>query len=197
MTTTKTIPDENSVNALTDRIDALTREYRAGYETLSRAKLDELNREVVALQAERDAAIAAGCSPCPSCGAPPQGMIQKLVVNNQARDGFEVGCRTCLDHRAKGLDLAGARAAWERGPSVAAVLDETGATVKRAVYGWTQPSDGRTIEKTEQGIVSTLADGRQLKHGQKLTVEQRRTLARAARAVSPARPKIDPAPDAG
>lgn len=183
--------DENQVNALTDRVNVLTAEYRAKYEKGSRAELEALNAEVVKLQLERQAGIAAGCSPCPSCGEQPIGAIQVMVVSREVHDAFEIGCVHCLDHRAKATDLASARALWEKGPSEPAVVDANGATTKRAVRGWITPSDGRTLTKTDKGIVSTLADGKTINWSATMTLVQRGKLARAARAASPMVPKIE------
>jgi hypothetical protein len=185
---------EDSINTLTDKINAKVAEYRANYETGSRADLDTLNREVLAFQQQRGVAIAEGCSACPSCGEQPVGMIQKLVVSREEVDGFEIGCQHCLDHRAKGTDLAGARAAWERGPSSPEERDGNGAITKRAVRGWVKP-DGRKLVKTASGILSTLSNGTTINWSSKLTLEARGKLRRAAVAATPAIPKISRATD--
>ena len=185
---------EEQINAITDTINAKTKLYRDNYETGLRAELEALNREVLGLQQQRAAAIAEGCSLCPSCGEKPVGMVQKLVVSREEVDGFEVGCAHCLDHRAKGVDLDSARAAWECGPSTPEQRDENGSITKRAVRGWVKP-DGRKLEKTPSGIVSTLSNGKAINWSNKMSLEQRGKLRRAAVAATPAVPKISRATD--
>lgn len=174
------------VNALTDAINAKTAEYRAKYDTGGRAELEALNQDVLAMQRQRSVLIADGCSPCPSCGVHPIGLIQKLVVDREAVDAFSVGCEMCLDHCATGVTVEAARANWEAGPRVAAQTDDTGSVTKRASGGWRTPRGNRQLTKTDGGIVSILPGGQTINWSKPMAPEQRRKLARAALAASPA-----------
>ena len=181
---------QDEVNELTDTINAKTAEYRSKYETGTRAELEALNQDVVAMQRKRAAMIAEGCSHCPSCGSKPLGLLQQLVVDREPVDGFSIGCELCLDHCATGVSLEDTRKAWEAGPRVPAKTDDNGTVVNRASGGWRVPRDGRQLVQTEGGIVSVLSGGQTINWSKPMDPGSRRKLARAALAASPVLPVV-------
>lgn len=173
------------IDELTETIDKKVAAYRSKYASGTRLELEALNREVVALQAQRSKAIAEGCSKCPSCGAPPIGLLQTIVVAGEPHDGYEIGCPVCLDHRAKATELTAARALWEIGPTVPEERDEAGNVTKRAKRGWISPQ-GRSIERVGSSIVSTV-DGQKIDWSkQTRSPVERRRLSVALRGVGSA-----------
>jgi hypothetical protein len=72
----------------------------------------EATQRVKAERAAKAAELAEGAEPCPSCGRSPHGMVQPYTVKNRVREGVEIGCLVCPNHRAFGTSRAEAIEAW-------------------------------------------------------------------------------------
>jgi hypothetical protein len=157
---------EQEIEALSATIEAARKLYHEQGDALPGAKLRELQAHINDAQRARALAIADGCSPCPSCSEQPVGMVQTVQLSGQSRQSYEIGCEHCLAHRALGLDVEGARRAWERGPG--------------HPQGWRPPKGGRELKRTVEGIVTTMPSGREINWSAEMTLKRRALLAREA-----------------
>ena len=128
---------EQAIDKLNAEIETLRALVHGATDDMPIGKMRAAQARISAAQHERAAAIAQGCSVCPTCKAPPIGMPQSVAINRRPVFGFEIGCATCKDHRAFGLDLQSAHRAWERGPN--------------HPQGWRAPESVAAEERSDRG----------------------------------------------
>lgn len=89
--------------------------YHAALPTATRAELERLAALHKAALAALSVAIRGDAKSCPTCGAPPHGMLQEIAVRRSKVRGYGIGCLGCKDHYAEGFTQAEAAANWNAG----------------------------------------------------------------------------------
>jgi hypothetical protein len=90
--------------------------YLEANNTLPSNQVIPFSKKVKELQAELSDFISSGANSCPDCKLPPHGMhVSAHFINGVTYHLYEIGCRACENHCARGASAAEAVKDWNNG----------------------------------------------------------------------------------